>query len=165
MLVTGPYETGDTSELSKNLIQLAQAIVANPKDLPVSFKARALSLFLSIGVGAVLLSAAPAFGESPTHTTVRVAKPATNLKRIRYAAPAYPEKALQNRLSGFVTIEFIINTKGEPTGLRVVDAVPAQIFERSVLTAARRWRYQPPVVNNVPTETPTRTIVFFESHT
>jgi TonB family protein len=92
---------------------------------------------------------------------VRVAKPPVNLKRTRYAAPKYPQKALQARVSGFVTIEFVINTKGEPTGLRVLDAYPAEMFEQAVLVAAKRWRFKPLMVDNTPAELPTRTIVLF----
>jgi TonB family protein len=119
-------------------------------------------------VGVVFLSAAPAYGESSQTgksgaqlTTLPVVGP----KRIRYTAPEYPEKALLQRLSGFVTIEFVVNTKGEPTKLRVVDAQNAEIFERALLKAAKRWRYRPLVVDNVPRETPMRAIVRFDTLT
>lgn len=133
----------------------------------MSSTARAITLLLSLGVGAVLMSAAPAYGNSLPNcrTEVRVEKPAVGLKRIRYTAPRYPEKAVQARLSGFVTIEFVVNEKGEPTRLRVVDARHAEVFARSVLTAAKRWRYRPLLANNAPVGTPTRTIVRFETNT
>jgi protein TonB len=84
------------------------------------------------------------------------------LKRVRYAAPEYPPKALDERLSGYVTIDFVVNTNGEPTDLRVVDAKPADVFDRAALAAVRRWRYEPVIVNNVPTEVPNRTVIRFE---
>jgi protein TonB len=96
-------------------------------------------------------------------TEVRVAQRALNLKRVRYSAPQYPSIALQERLSGFVTIEFVVDTKGQPVGLRIIDAQPARVFERSVLMAAKRWRYTPLVVDNVPRERPIRMIIRFET--
>jgi TonB family protein len=125
----------------------------------VLWKASAISLLLTLVAGV-------AHGEVShiSTTEVQVVKSPIKVKRIRYTAPKYPPKALQSRVSGFVTIEFVIDTKGQPTLLRVVDAYPAEIFERAVLTAAKRWRYKPLVVDNAPTATPTRTIVRFETH-
>jgi TonB family protein len=95
---------------------------------------------------------------------VRVAKPGMQLKRTRFKAPVYPQWALRAQLSGFVSIEFVVNANGEPIGLRVIDASPAKVFESSVLRAVKTWRYQPRVINNVPAETPTRMIVLFKTH-
>jgi TonB family protein len=134
--------------------------------LAVLCKARAISLLLTLTASAVLLSPAAAYGGASqvSTTEVRVTQPSIKVKRVRYTAPKYPTQALRSRVSGFVTIEFVINTKGEPTLLRVVDAYPAEIFEGAVLTAAKRWRYKPLVVDNTPTATPTRAIVRFETH-
>jgi TonB family protein len=128
----------------------------------VAWNARALALLLTLGMGAALWAPAPA--QSAPSAEVWVTKPPIKVKRIRYTAPTYPPKALQHRLSGWVTIEFVINAKGEPTGLRVVDAQPAEIFDRAVLNAAKRWRYKPLVVDDEPAETPTRTVIRFETH-
>jgi len=131
----------------------------------VSWKFRAVSLVLALAGSLALLRAMPAYAESPQTgaTEVRVARSALNLKRVHYSAPQYPAIALQERLSGFVTIEFVVDTKGQPVGLRIIDAQPAQVFERSVLMAAKRWRYQPLVVDNVPRERPIRMVIRFET--
>lgn len=128
-------------------------------------KHRAISLLLALGASVALLPTAPACAGSPQvgATEVRVAQRALNLKRVRYSAPQYPSIALQERLSGFVTIEFVVDTKGQPVGLRIIDAQPARVFERSVLMAAKRWRYTPLVVDNVPRERPIRMIIRFET--
>lgn len=133
----------------------------------MSWKIRAIPLLLTLGVGVMFMSTAPAYADSSqvSATEVQVAERAIQLKRIHYAEPEYPSIALQERLSGFVTIEFVVNTKGEPAGLRIIDAQPARVFERSVLLAAKRWRYTPLVVNNVPRERPIRMIVLFETPT
>jgi TonB family protein len=120
-------------------------------------------------MSASILFMPPALARGPISRAgiaeVRVAKPPIGVERIRYTAPKYPAKALQRRVSGFVTIEFVIDTNGEPTHLRVLDAYPAEIFENAVLAAAKRWRYKPLVVDNTPIQTPTRTIVHFETAT
>jgi len=132
-------------------------------------KAHMFNLLLGLSAGAVLMLAAPAYAESPQagKTEVRIAKSAINksaikLRHLRYTAPHYPAAALQARISGFVVIEYVVNAKGEPTGLRVVDAQPVEIFERSVLKAAKRWRFSPLVIDNVARDTPSRTIVRFD---
>jgi TonB family protein len=120
-----------------------------------------------LSISIALLLAPPSKAESPRSGTaeVRITNPAIKVDRIHYAAPQYPSVALQQGLSGFVTIEFVVNTKGQPVGLKVVDALPARVFERSVLMAAKRWRYKPLVVDNVPRERPLRTIIRFETPT
>jgi hypothetical protein len=45
-------------------------------------------------------------------------------KRIGYVVPAYPRKALEEGLSGSVTVDFIVDAKGEQTELRIADAKP-----------------------------------------
>ena len=125
--------------------------------------ASAIHFLLTLSIGAALIVGAPAYAESSQtgSTEVRVAELPVKLKRIRYSAPDYPSKAIQAQLSGFVTIEFVINTKGEPTELRIVDASPAEVFDRVVLEAAKRWRYSPLVVDKLPT----RAIVRFKAQT
>jgi periplasmic protein TonB len=86
----------------------------------------------------------------------------TKLKRVRYAPPEYPQKAFQQKLSGSVTVEFVVDVNGEPRDARVVDADPPEIFDKAAITAVKRWRYEPVVVNNVPTEVPTRMVIRFE---
>jgi TonB family protein len=86
---------------------------------------------------------------------------ASKLKRTRYVEPEYPERALSQRLGGSVTVEFIVNVEGEPTEVHVVAAEPAGTFDRAAMAAVKRWRYQPMIVNNVPTEVPARTTIRF----
>jgi len=84
------------------------------------------------------------------------------LKRVRYAPPEYPQKAFQQKLTGSVTVEFVVDVNGEPRDTRVVDADPPEVFDKAALTAVKKWRYEPVVVNNVPTEVPTRMVIRFE---
>lgn len=85
----------------------------------------------------------------------------SRLKRIRYTAPEYPERALAQKVTGSVTVEFTVSKEGEPIDVRVVAADPAGAFDRAALSAVRRWRYEPVVIDNVPYEVPARATIRF----
>ncbi|MBX5461180.1 MAG: energy transducer TonB [Steroidobacteraceae bacterium] len=85
----------------------------------------------------------------------------SRLKRIRYTPPEYPERALAQKITGSVTVEFTVSKDGEPIDVRVVAAEPAGTFDRAALSAVRRWRYEPVVIDNVPYEVPARTTIRF----
>jgi protein TonB len=84
------------------------------------------------------------------------------LKRVRNASPEYPQKALDAHISGSVTVEFTVDLKGTPRDARVVDSTPPGVFDSAALAAVSRWRFEPVILNNVPTEVPTRTSIRFE---
>jgi protein TonB len=87
---------------------------------------------------------------------------ATQLKRTHYVAPEYPANALSSKLSGVVTVEFTVGSNGEPRDVRVTDASPPGVFDKSATSAVKRWRYDPVVVNGAPVEIPVRTAIRFE---
>jgi TonB family protein len=93
----------------------------------------------------------------------QVADLTSRLKRVRYTAPEYPERALNQKISGAVTVEFTVSTSGEPMDVRVVSAEPAGTFDRAAIAAVKRWRYEPVVVENVPQEVPARTTIRFNA--
>ena len=87
---------------------------------------------------------------------------ASQLKRNRYTAPEYPARALADKLSGIVTVEFVVGSNGETRDVRVTDANPPGVFERSAIAAIKRWRYEPLLVNGTAVEIPVRTAIRFE---
>jgi protein TonB len=87
---------------------------------------------------------------------------ASQLKRTHYVAPDYPNVALNSKLSGVVTVEFTVGTDGAPEDVRVTDASPPGVFDKSAVAAVKRWRYDPVVVNGAPVEIPVRTAIRFE---
>ena len=58
-------------------------------------------------------------------------------------------------------MEFTVSKEGEPIDVRVVAADPAGAFDRAALSAVRRWRYEPVVIDNVPYEVPARATIRF----
>ena len=87
---------------------------------------------------------------------------ASQLKRTKYTSPEYPANALANKISGVVTVEFTVGTNGEPRDVRVTDASPPGVFDKSATLAVKRWRYEPVVVNGAAVEIPVRTAIRFE---
>jgi len=83
-------------------------------------------------------------------------------KRTRYFAPEYPDQAIEKHLQGSVTVEFTVDVNGQPRDAHVIESNPPHVFDRAALTAITRWRFEPLVINKVPTAVPTRTVIRFE---
>jgi len=88
---------------------------------------------------------------------------AANLKRLRSTPPEYPPGAISQHISGSVTLEYTVDTHGEPRDLHVVEATPPGVFDQAAANAVRRWRYAPMVVDGTAVDVPgVRTRVRFE---
>jgi TonB family protein len=57
-------------------------------------------------------------------------------------APVYPFKARRKRLDGYVRLEFSVNGDGKPLNIRVVEAQPEDIFEKSAISALQQWVFR-----------------------
>ncbi|WP_353982042.1 energy transducer TonB [Salinicola endophyticus] len=59
--------------------------------------------------------------------------------------PTYPARAQRRGLEGYVEVSFVIQPDGRVDGgsLRVIDAEPANVFDRAVEEAISRWRFPP----------------------
>jgi protein TonB len=68
--------------------------------------------------------------------------------------PQYPPKAKQRGISGWVEVMFTIGPAGTVEDLKVTASSPKGVFERSVLRAVRRWRYNPKIVDGNPVARP-----------
>jgi TonB family protein len=54
---------------------------------------------------------------------------------------AYPQQALDTGEHGYVIVEFMLNASGRALDPRVVEAVPARVFDYAALQAVRSGRY------------------------
>ena len=70
--------------------------------------------------------------------------------------PAYPGEALASKGKGEVVAEISINGAGDVTNVRIVSASPRNVFDRSVITTVRKWKYR----GNGDATTVRRTFVF-----
>lgn len=68
---------------------------------------------------------------------------AENPSPISRSQPEYPRRALDMRLDGYVVVLFDVNSDGRVENIRFVEANPNNIFNRSVITAMKKWKYKP----------------------
>jgi TonB family protein len=86
----------------------------------------------------------------------------SQLKQIRSASPEYPPSALGHRISGSVLLTYTVDTGGVTRDVHVIEATPPGVFDDAAITAVRRWRYAPLIVNGTAVEVPVKTKVRFE---
>ena len=95
-------------------------------------------------------------------TAVDTASLAASLRRLRVSSPDYPPTALAQRITGNVMLEFTVSISGEPRDVRVIEATPPGIFDQAAISAVKRWRYAPLLVNGAAVEVPVKTRMRFE---
>ncbi|MFK8067055.1 MAG: TonB family protein [Gammaproteobacteria bacterium] len=64
--------------------------------------------------------------------------------------PKYPSRALRARISGVVTLEFIITEKGIVKDPIIIKSDPPKIFDKSALKAIKKWKFKPKVYKGKP---------------
>jgi len=75
---------------------------------------------------------------------------AGNLKRLKEVPPKYPPDALNDRIEGWVDIDFIISPQGVPENLRVRAAKPRRLFDRAAVNSVQQWRFEPIEQDGIP---------------
>jgi len=79
--------------------------------------------------------------------------------KIKEVAPVYPAIARSAGVQGEVVIEATIDDEGNVADARVVKSVP--LLDQAALEAVQQWRYQPSLLNGVPTAVVTTVTVKF----
>jgi TonB family protein len=69
---------------------------------------------------------------------------------IEMATPEYPAAALHKGIEGWVQVEFTIDTNGAIIQPTIIGHSPSRIFDRAVLTALKKSRYRPQLLNGEP---------------
>ena len=69
-------------------------------------------------------------------------------RQIAGSPPPFPDAARRLNLLGTVRVAMVVNERGEPTDLRVVESA-GEILDRAVVDAVRKWRYEPAVKSGV----------------
>ncbi len=72
---------------------------------------------------------------------------ATTLKALRTENPEYPQRALEQLVSGWVEMEFTVARDGSVQDIVVTNSEPRRTFDSAAVAAMRRYRYQPVVRN------------------
>lgn len=68
---------------------------------------------------------------------------------LKAANPNYPTAALRAGQSGWVVVGFTIAPDGRTTDIRVVEAQPRHVFDRSAVDAVSRYRFKPAMRDGV----------------
>ena len=133
-------------------LNLAKRWGADPKDI---LAVQQIQNAPKTGSSAAAARSAVAAGVNP-------ATLAASLHRTRYVPPEFPSKALSQRVSGAVTVEYTVDANGDPRDVRVIEATPPGVFDKAAVTAVKRWHYDPVIANGGPVEVPVRTSIRFE---
>lgn len=67
-------------------------------------------------------------------------------------APIYPRRAQSRGIEGFVVVEFVVTKNGSVRDPVVIQAEPANIFNRAAVAATLKFKYKPRVVDGVAME-------------
>jgi TonB family protein len=108
--------------------------------------AQALSRATELVRRARLGPAASAGGQAPVRVGGDIAEP----RKIMDAKPVYPQAALENKVSGIVIVEVVIDGAGGVRDAKVLRSQP--MLDQAALDAVRKWRFTPTLLNGAPVE-------------
>lgn len=83
--------------------------------------------------------------QQPPRGTQAAPRDVGQLQPTSRVSPSYPMRARRRGLEGYVEVSFIIRPDGsvDTSSLRVIDAEPANVFDRAVREAVSQWRFPP----------------------
>jgi TonB family protein len=84
----------------------------------------------------------------PPPGPVRVGGAIKEPKKLKNAAPVYPDIAKQARVQGVVILEVTISPQGKITDVAVLRGIP--LLDAAAIEAVRQWEYTPTLLNGVP---------------
>jgi protein TonB len=85
--------------------------------------------------------------------------PLTPLAKVR---PIYPVRASRRGIEGWVKIQFIVNTFGGVENIKVIEAQPEGVFDKSVINCLARWKFKPVTVQGIAVSTLAETVINFQ---
>jgi protein TonB len=73
-----------------------------------------------------------------------------NITPLQRIAPQCPRRAAEDGLSGEVVLEILVNADGSVESATVLSSKPRGIFDAAAVSAAKRWKFKPQVVDGKP---------------
>ena len=93
-----------------------------------------------VGLVAVLGVSADGFQDGPVY---QVSDPGvTEPKVIKEVRPQYSPEAMKAKVQGEVILKTVVNQKGEPTDIRIVQSLEESL-DREAVKALTAWRFEP----------------------
>lgn len=72
----------------------------------------------------------------------RSAGESRNFQLVRKVEPTYPQRALRQRIEGWVELSFTVGTNGDVSNVQVVDSQPRREFDREAVRALSQWKFR-----------------------
>lgn len=69
---------------------------------------------------------------------------------VKQVAPAFPPKARQRGIEGYVKLNLFITNSGAVEKVKVLEAEPQGVFEDAAIAAAQAWEFSPAEYNGAP---------------
>lgn len=85
----------------------------------------------------------------------------TDVIPVVQVAPIYPRIAKQSGIEGWVTMEVLIRPDGTVSSAKVMDSDPPKLFDRAAVSAMRKWKFRPKIVDGTPTSQRARQTIEF----
>lgn len=101
-------------------------------------------------LGGIVGGIAPLPPPPPPPKAVRVGGQIKAPKLLKVVQPVYPDLAAQARLSATIILEALVAPDGQVKSVTVLRGAP--LFDEAAKEAVKQWRYQPLLLNGVPTE-------------
>lgn len=60
--------------------------------------------------------------------------------------PKFPRNAIVNGIQGGVTFMLTVSKEGKPADIKIVESVPAGVFDAAAMTAINHWVFKPKMV-------------------
>lgn len=142
--------------------ELAQPEISKPVAMEMDLPVPELDLPLSLH-GTPYLGDFKKSVKAKPRTRVKPVKPKidTNVVPTIKIPPVYPPRALRTGIEGVITVEFTITTDGSVKDPEIVKAKPPKIFDRAVLQAIKKWKFNPEMVDGKAVEKRARQDVRF----
>ncbi len=68
-------------------------------------------------------------------------------------SPVYPDEARQQRITGKVSVKFIVDRGGNVKNPAIIRSEPSDVFDQSVIEAVLKWRFKPAIHEGKPVNT------------
>lgn len=139
--VAAPRPAGPSAPVRGNVSRLPLPLPALKLEAPLATRPQVAVPPLP----SLMVEGEPGPGPAPVRLPPAVPGyvPASELIPVVRIPPLYPPAARRRRIEGYVVVEFTVTETGAVRDPKIVGAQPPGVFDRAVLRAVRRWRFQP----------------------